>query len=257
MRRKVIAGNWKMNKNATEAILLAIEIADQVAHSPHDKIDTIISPASTFLFQCCEIAKKVAGLSVAAQNCHWEKEGAFTGEVSLPMIASTGARYVIIGHSERRAIFGETNEMILLKLKAILAEGLIPILCVGETREQRNNHQQTSIVAEQLETTMCKLNYQQEEKVIVAYEPVWAIGTGLTATPEQAQEMHVVIRNVISNRFGHAHGKTQSILYGGSCNPTNAASLFACQDVDGALIGGASLKSEDFMAIRNCMINSL
>ena len=257
MRRKIIAGNWKMNKNAADAAALAQELAVQIRMSPHEGIDTIIAPAFPFLQQCARNINGAPGLHVAAQNCHWENEGAFTGEVSVPMIASTGATHVIIGHSERRALFGETDTMILAKLKAILAEGLTPILCVGETLEQRKNHQQTIVVAEQLENTICKLNYSQEEKIIIAYEPVWAIGTGLTATPEQAQEMHLVIRNIIANRFGHAHGDAHTILYGGSCNPANAASLFACSDVDGALIGGASLKSNDFISIRNSMIAKL
>lgn len=257
MRRKIIAGNWKMNKNAADAAALAQELAVQIRTNPHPKVDTVIAPAFPFLASCTQAISGVPGLHVAAQNCHWEKEGAFTGEVSVDMIASTGATHVIIGHSERRILFGENDEMIFNKLKAVLAAGLIPILCVGETLEQRRNHQQAIVVAEQLEKTICKLNYKQEEKIIIAYEPVWAIGTGMTASPEQAQEMHAVIRNTVSLKFGHAHSETQSILYGGSCNPSNAASLFACADVDGALIGGASLKSNDFIAIRNAMLNTL
>ncbi len=257
MRRKIIAGNWKMNKNATEASALAQELAVQIRMAPHEKLDTIIAPAFPFLLQCARNVNGVPGLSVAAQNCHWATNGAYTGEVSAAMIATTGAKYVIIGHSERRVQYAESNATLLNKIRAVLSEGLTPIFCVGESLDERNNHKQAVVVGEQLETTICQLSYKQEEKIIIAYEPVWAIGTGMTATPQQIQEMHCVIRNLISNKFGHAHGETISILYGGSCTPANAASIFACSDVDGALIGGASLKSNDFMAIRSSMVEIL
>ncbi|HTF06030.1 MAG TPA: triose-phosphate isomerase, partial [Bacteroidia bacterium] len=222
MRRKIIAGNWKMNKTATEASALAQELAVQVRMAPDSRVETIIAPAFPFLLQCARNVNGVPGLHVAAQNCHWENEGAFTGEVSLPMIASTGATHVIVGHSERRTLFGETNAILQAKLSAVLAHGLTPIFCVGETLEERNNHQQAVVIADQMENTVCKLSNKLLERIIIAYEPVWAIGTGLTATPEQAQEMHAVIRNMIANKYGHAAAEQVPILYGGSCNPSNA-----------------------------------
>lgn len=257
MRRKIIAGNWKMNKTANDAAALAQELAVQVRMTPHNAIDTIIAPAFPFLAQCARNINGVPGLFVAAQNCSQHAEGAYTGEVSIPMIASCGATHVIIGHSERRMHYGETDAHINDKLHAILAAGLTPILCCGETLEERNNHEQTVVIARQIESTVFSLSNEQLKKTIIAYEPVWAIGTGVTASPEQAQEMHAIIRNLIANRYGHVLAETVSILYGGSCNPTNAAGLFACADVDGGLIGGASLKANDFMAIRNAMIKHL
>lgn len=257
MRRKIIAGNWKMNKTANDAAALAQELAVQVRMTPHNAIDTIIAPAFPFLAQCARNINGVPGLFVAAQNCSQHAEGAYTGEVSIPMIASCGATHIIIGHSERRMHYGETDAQINDKLHAILAAGLTPILCCGETLEERNNHEQTVVIARQIESTVFSLSNEQLKKTIIAYEPVWAIGTGVTASPEQAQEMHAIIRNLIANRYGHVLAETVSILYGGSCNPTNAAGLFACADVDGGLIGGASLKANDFMAIRNAMIKHL
>lgn len=257
MRRKIIAGNWKMNKTANDAAALAQELAVQVRMTPHNAIDTIIAPAFPFLAQCARNINGVPGLFVAAQNCSQHTEGAYTGEVSIPMIASCGATHIIIGHSERRMHYGETDAQINDKLHAILAAGLTPILCCGETLEERNNHEQTVVIARQIESTVFSLSNEQLKKTIIAYEPVWAIGTGVTASPEQAQEMHAIIRNLIANRYGHVLAETVSILYGGSCNPTNAAGLFACADVDGGLIGGASLKANDFMAIRNAMIKHL
>jgi triosephosphate isomerase (TIM) len=255
MRRKIIAGNWKMNKAANDAASLAQELAVQVRMAPDPTVDTIIAPAFPFLVPCARNINGVPGMFVAAQNCHQNNEGAFTGEVSVPMIASTGATHVIVGHSERRTLFGETDSVLNEKLHAVLNGGLTPIFCVGETLAERNAHQQATVIERQLETTLCKLSNEQLQKTIIAYEPVWAIGTGVTASPEQAQEMHALIRNFIANHYGHAVAETISILYGGSCNPTNAAGLFSCPDVDGGLIGGASLKAGDFMAIRQAMIS--
>jgi triosephosphate isomerase len=257
MRRKIIAGNWKMNKTANDAAALAQELAVQVRMSPHAGIETIIAPAFPFLVQCARNINGVPGLSVAAQNCSEHAEGAYTGEVSIPMIASCGATHVIIGHSERRMHYGETDAQINAKLHAILSAGLTPVLCCGETLDERKNHQQAIVISRQIESTINTLSNEQLNRTIIAYEPVWAIGTGVTASPEQAQEMHALIRNMIANRYGHVVAESVSILYGGSCNPANAAGLFACHDVDGGLIGGASLKANDFMAIRNAMIETL
>jgi triosephosphate isomerase len=225
--------------------------------NPHEKIDTVIAPAFPFLSQCARNINGVPGLFVAAQNCNAANEGAFTGEVSIPMLASCGVTHVIIGHSERRTLFGENDMSVNEKLHAILNAGLTPILCCGETLEERKNHEQAIVIARQIESTIHTLSNEQVKKTIIAYEPVWAIGTGLTATPEQAQEMHALIRNLIANKYGHVVSESVSILYGGSCNPSNAAGLFECSDVDGALIGGASLKANDFIAIRNSMISHL
>lgn len=257
MRRKIIAGNWKMNKTANDAAALAQELAVQVRMNPHPKIDTIIAPSFPFLAQCSRNVNGVPGLFIAAQNCHAAPEGAYTGEVSISMVKSCGTTHVIIGHSERRTRYAETDILINEKLHAILNAGLTPILCCGETLEERKNHQQSLVIARQIETTLYTLSNEQVKKTIIAYEPVWAIGTGLTATPEQAQEMHAIIRNMIANRYGHVVSEAVSIIYGGSCNPTNAAGLFDCSDVDGALIGAASLKASDFMAIRSAMITHL
>lgn len=254
MRRKIIAGNWKMNKTADDAASLTQELAVQVRMHPHEKVDTIIAPAFPFLSQCSRNVNGVGGLFVAAQNCNASAEGAFTGEVSIPMLQSCGITHVIIGHSERRALYGETDASVNDKLHAILSAGLTPILCCGETLMERKNHEQSIVIARQIESTIYTLSNEQVKKTIIVYEPVWAIGTGLTATPEQAQEMHAIIRNMIANRYGHVVSECVSILYGGSCNPANATGLFACNDVDGGLIGGASLKPADFIAIRNAMI---
>ncbi len=257
MRKKIIAGNWKMNKSANDAAALAQEFAVQIRMNPHEKVDTIIAPAFPFLAQCARNINGVHGLFVAAQNCNAAPEGAFTGEVSIPMLQSCGITHVIIGHSERRAYYGETDASVNEKLHAILSAGLTPILCCGETLTERNNHEQALVISRQIESTLHTLSNEQVKKTIVAYEPVWAIGTGLTATPEQAQEMHALIRNLIANRYGHVVAEYVSILYGGSCNPSNASGLFACNDVDGGLIGGASLKASDFIAIRNAMIEHI
>lgn len=254
MRRKIIAGNWKMNKTANDAAALAQELAVQVRMSPQESIDTVIAPAFPFLAQCARNINGVPGLFVSAQNCSPHAEGAYTGEVSVPMLASCGVSHVIIGHSERRIYYGETDQSVNEKLHAVLSAGLTPVLCCGETLEERNNHQQTIVISRQIESTIFTLSNEQLKKTVIAYEPVWAIGTGLTASPEQAQEMHAFIRNLIANNFGHVMAESISILYGGSCNPANAAGLFACSDVDGGLIGGASLKANDFIAIRNAMI---
>lgn len=254
MRKKIIAGNWKMNKTANDAATLAQELAVQVRMNPSEKVQTIIAPAFPFLSQCARNINGVPGLFIAAQNCNQHSEGAFTGEVSIPMLESCGVTHVIIGHSERRMYYGETDQHVKEKLHAILDAGLTPILCCGETLEERKNHEQSVVIARQIESTIYTLSNEQLKKTIVAYEPVWAIGTGLTATPEQAQEMHAIIRNIIANQYGHVASESVSILYGGSCNPANAAGLFACTDVDGGLIGGASLKANDFIAIRNAML---
>lgn len=257
MRKKIIAGNWKMNKTANDAAALAQEIAMQVRMAPHEKVVTIIAPSFPFLTACSRNINGVPGLHLAAQNCSQHEAGAYTGEVSLEMLKSCGVTHVIVGHSERRTLYGETDAMLHDKLHAVLHAGLTPIFCLGETLEERNNHEQAVVIERQMQAAVHKLSNENLKKTIIAYEPVWAIGTGLTATPHQAQEMHALIRTSISYIYGHALAETISILYGGSLNPGNATGLFDCPDVDGGLIGGASLKAADFMAIRNAMISHL
>jgi triosephosphate isomerase len=257
MRLKIIAGNWKMNKTYGEALMLATEVAYDAGKAHHQRLLTVLAPPYPFISAVSRSIEGTDGLAVAAQNCHYEEAGAFTGEVSVPMIISAGARFVIIGHSERRSYFKETNEMLLKKVNAAISHGLKPIFCIGETAEQRNAGKHFDTIKEQLEETVFQLSEFSFLEIIIAYEPVWAIGTGVNATAEQAQEMHAFIRNAIATKFNTKLADTVSILYGGSCNPANAAELFACADVDGGLIGGASLNTEDFSAVRNAMIRHL
>ncbi len=246
MRRKIVAGNWKMNKNAAEAELLLNDLASNLPSSKNTQV--IVSPAFVFLEKALKHAKS-GKFEVAAQNCAMEKSGAYTGEVSATMLQTLGVEYVIIGHSERRQYFGETNELLLKKMKCALEAGLIPIYCLGESLEERNSGKHFERVSSQVKNVLFQLDANEMAKCIVAYEPVWAIGTGLTASTEQAQEMHRFIRNEIEKKIDKTLAESISILYGGSCNPSNASELFAQPDVDGGLIGGASLKSDDFCKI--------
>jgi triosephosphate isomerase len=199
------------------------------------------------------VAELVKGspIAVAAENCADHASGAYTGEVSAEMVASTGATYGIIGHSERRSYYGETYEILREKVQLALANNLRPIFCIGEVKEEREANRQNEVVKAQLEGSVFNLSAEDFGKLVIAYEPVWAIGTGLTATPEQAQEIHAYIRSLIAEKYGNEVADNTSILYGGSCNAKNAAGLFANPDIDGGLIGGASLKADDFCAIIN------
>lgn len=257
MRTKIIAGNWKMNKTYGEALMLATEVADNVSKENHPEMLTILAPAFPFLTAVSRSIDGTEGIEVCAQNCHTETSGAFTGEVSIPMIISCGAHFVIVGHSERRQHFGETDEQLLAKLKIVLQSGVKPIFCIGETLLQRKDLKHFEVIENQLRNTLFHFDEISFSKAIIAYEPIWAIGTGVNASPEQAQEMHAFIRKTIAGKFGDKIASQIPILYGGSCNSTNAPALFACADVDGGLIGGASLKIEEFSAIRKAMINAL
>lgn len=248
MRRKIVAGNWKMNKELNQGIDLVTEILSGT--SPADVLK-IIAPPFIHLAAVSERVKSNAAFAVAAQNCHQAANGAYTGEVSAEMIASCGAGYVIIGHSERRLYFNETAQLLAQKVNAALAANLIPIFCLGENMEERNANKHLETAKQQLKDGLFHLSPADFSKVIVAYEPVWAIGTGLTATSHQAQGMHNFIRSEINKKYGKEISENTSILYGGSCNAQNAQELFACIDVDGGLIGGASLKATDFIAIAN------
>ena len=245
MRKNIVAGNWKMNKTLQEGVALATELKS-IVKNPN--CDVIVGTPFIHLATVAELLKG-SPIAVAAENCADHASGAYTGEVSAAMVKSTGASYVIIGHSERRAYYGETYAILKEKVQLALANGLRPIFCVGEVKEEREAGRQNEVVKAQLEGSLFGLTAEEFAKVVIAYEPVWAIGTGLTATPEQAQEMHSHIRGLVAAKYGREIADGCSILYGGSCNAKNAASLFANPDIDGGLIGGASLNAEDFNAI--------
>lgn len=247
MRRKIVAGNWKMNTTPAEGIELLKGVAALKNTVPTD-VELIVGVPFTHL--CCgkdEAAQ--AGIAVAAQNCADHEAGAYTGEVSARMIASLGARYVILGHSERREYYGETSDTLNKKMALAYEHGLAPIYCVGEKLDEREAGKHFDVVRRQIEEVVFNLTPEQFAKLVVAYEPVWAIGTGKTATAEQAQEIHAFIRQVLAEKFGAEAAAKTPILYGGSCKPSNAAEIFSKPDVDGGLIGGASLVAADFVAI--------
>lgn len=249
MREKIVAGNWKMNKTNTEAIQLVNELTK--TGFPLD-VTVIVSPAFPFLYQVKEQTKNTS-IKVAAQNCHSKDDGAFTGEVSAKMLASIGVDYVIIGHSERRSYFLETHTFLKEKVNAALAHNLKPIFCCGENLKERELEHHFQVVQSQIEDSLFHLTEAQFSTIVIAYEPVWAIGTGKTATSAQAQEMHAYIRSIINKKYGPSVASNTSILYGGSCNAANATELFRNADVDGGLIGGASLKGADFTSIIQAM----
>ena len=246
MRKKIVAGNWKMNTTPAEGVeLLKGVIALKGEASP--SVDFIVAPPFTHLSEIVKVAKG-SGIAVGAQNCAAEAKGAYTGEVSAKMIASLGVDYVILGHSERRQYYGETSETLNKKMVQAYENNLIPIYCVGEKLEERESGKHFDVIRAQIEEVVFNLTPEQFSKLIIAYEPVWAIGTGKTATADQAQEVHAFIRKVLADKFGAAAADTV-ILYGGSCKPTNAAEIFSKEDVDGGLIGGAALVAADFINI--------
>ena len=246
MRKNIVAGNWKMNKNLQEGIALAKELNEAlVADKPN--CDVVICTPFIHLASVTPIVDESI-IGVDAENCADKVSGAYTGEVSASMVASTGAKYVILGHSERRSYYGETVEILEEKVKLALANNLTPIFCIGEVLEERQAEKQNEVVAAQL-ASVFTLSAEDFGKIILAYEPVWAIGTGLTATPEQAQDIHAYIRSLIVEKYGQEVAENCSILYGGSCKPSNAKELFANPDVDGGLIGGAALSVADFKGI--------
>ncbi len=246
MRKNIVAGNWKMNTTLEEGVELANEV-NSLLEGRKKNCDVIVCVPFTHLTSVNAVLEpSVVGLG--AENCSEHEKGAYTGEVSASMVKSTGAQYVILGHSERRQYFGENNEQLLAKTKLALANGLTPIFCVGEVLEERENGTFNEVVASQVEA-LFSLDAADFGKIIVAYEPVWAIGTGKTATADQAQDMHAHIRKTIEEKYGKQVADDCSILYGGSCKPGNARELFAKPDVDGGLIGGAALKADSFMGI--------
>lgn len=246
MRKNIVAGNWKMNTTLEEGV----ELANNVNALLKDKkanCEVIVCVPFTHLTSVNAVIEPEL-VKMGAENCSEHEKGAYTGEVSAAMVKSTGADYVILGHSERRQYFGENNEQLLKKTQLALANGLKPIFCVGEVLEERENGSYNDVVKSQVEA-LFTLSPEDFSKIVIAYEPVWAIGTGKTATAEQAQDMHAHIRKVVEDKYGKEIADNTSILYGGSCKPSNAKELFAKPDVDGGLIGGASLKAEDFLGI--------
>ena len=270
MRQKIVAGNWKMNTTVAEGIELVNQIIGKIEEVPQD-VKLIVNTPFTHLFPVSKIIGDIkcpfcrSKIALGSQNCADKEKGAYTGEVSAKMLASVGkavgtvagapegaigapVEYVILGHSERRGYYGETNAILLEKIKLALAEGLKVIYCVGEALEERKAGKHFEVVANEIKEVLFNLSDEQMENVVVAYEPIWAIGTGETATKEQAQEIHEFIRKTLSEKFG-ALAEETSILYGGSCKPSNAKELLSQKDIDGGLIGGASLKADDFIAI--------
>lgn len=242
-RPKIVAGNWKMNLNSSQASDLVNSILS--SYNPDSGVHLIICPSYPYLTQLTELIGDHSSISVGAQNCYSTSSGAYTGEVSAEMIKSCGAKYVILGHSERRTYFQETDQIINQKIKLALQNQLKPIFCCGEVLAEREANQQEGIVQKQILEAFSNLSKNELENIVIAYEPVWAIGTGKTASPQQAQDMHLFIRSLVHKNFG----VDIPILYGGSCKPDNAKELFSMPDIDGGLIGGASLVAKDFLAI--------
>ncbi|MBQ6556817.1 MAG: triose-phosphate isomerase [Bacteroidales bacterium] len=247
MRKNIVAGNWKMNTTVPEGVELAKAVLAASAAVPAD-VKLIVATPFTHL---CPVAAVVGGtrIGLSAENCADKEKGAYTGEVSAAMLASAGCQYTILGHSERRQYYGETDEKLVEKTRLALANGLDVILCVGENLEEREAGRHFAVCESQIKNVLYNFTAEDMKHIIVAYEPVWAIGTGKTATAEQAEEIHAFIRKTIAEKFGEQVADDTTILYGGSCKPSNAKELFAQKDIDGGLIGGAALKADDFIGI--------
>jgi len=255
MRKKIVAANWKMNLTYAEAMALTDALVD--AADDYGNCSVILSAPFVYLHDIISRIQSHPYFSVSAQNCSEHEKGAYTGEVSAMMLASIGVEHVIIGHSERRTIYKETDEQIASKVSKVVSHGLLPVFCCGETLDQRKSGNHFKTVESQLKKGIFHLGREQMKECVIAYEPVWAIGTGVNATSAQAQEMHAFIRSQVADKYGEAIASEISILYGGSVNPGNADELFACADVDGGLVGGASLKSADFLSIIQSMITQV
>lgn len=249
MRKKIVAGNWKMNKTADEAQALLLEVINQVKEEVTGEVIVVLCPPALYLTTAKQSIPADGPIALGAQNCHEKASGAYTGEISAPMLKSVGVDYVILGHSERRQYFDETPAQLAEKVNSALENGLTPIFCCGESRDLRENGDYIGFVKDQLTDSLFHLSPASFSKIVIAYEPIWAIGTGLTASSAQAQDMHFELRRHISGQYGDAIGQEITILYGGSANAQNAAELFAQPDVDGGLIGGASLKAADFLTV--------
>ena len=247
-RKKIVAGNWKMNKNVFEGKQLIADVLAQGVTLGED-VAVIIAPPFIHLEMAAAQLKEVQGYHLAAQNCHQEKSGAYTGEISAEMLKGVGVEYVILGHSERREYFNETDAQLAKKVDAVLEQGMKVIFCCGEPLNIREANTQNDYIQSQIVNGIFHLTSEQFADVVIAYEPIWAIGTGLTASEQQAQDMHAHIRSLVASKYGAEVADNTSILYGGSCKPSNAPTLFACPDVDGGLIGGAALVASDFAGI--------
>lgn len=255
MRKKIVAANWKMNLDLQEGAKLINEIFNGLPHL-NEQTEVVIAPPYLHIMQTATQLASMDQVLPGAQNCYHEASGAYTGEVSAKMLKSAEVAYVIIGHSERRQYFGETSEMLAKKVNLVLAHEMKAIFCCGEPLEIRDADTQNAYVEQQLIEGLFHLSAEHMKNVVIAYEPIWAIGTGRTASSAQAQDMHAHIRAVLAKQYGSEIADNTSILYGGSCKPSNAQELFACADVDGGLIGGAALKSEEFLGIIDAMTKS-
>jgi len=246
MRQNIVAGNWKMNLDYEAGLALAKEV---IAKAKTDNAQVIFCTPFIHLPAISEMVKEVANVHVAAQNCYTKTSGAYTGETSVTMLKSIGVEYVVIGHSERREYFNESHEMLAEKVNVILENGLLPIFCCGEPLAIREANTYVEYVGKQLKDSLFHLSATDFGKVVIAYEPIWAIGTGVTASPEQAQDTQAALRKIIAEKYGETIADDTTILYGGSVKPANAKELFSCADVDGGLVGGASLTAENFVPI--------
>jgi triosephosphate isomerase len=246
MPRKLIAGNWKMNTNRASAVALACGIVERAGE--FSRLDLLICPPAIYLMAVKETIDGTP-VTLGAQNVYQEPDGAFTGEISAAMLRDVGCQYAIVGHSERRHILGETDELVNKKTHAALAAGLVPIVCVGEQLAEREAGQTAAIIRRQFDGSLAGVPAEQIERVVIAYEPVWAIGTGKVATPDQAEEVHADLRRLLAERYNEQSAQNVQILYGGSVKPANAGELLSQPNIDGALVGGASLKVEDFLGI--------
>lgn len=245
MRKNIVAGNWKMNMNLQDGLALAKEV-NELVEKANTNVEVVLGTPFIHLADANKIASSV---KIASQNCAKEVSGAYTGETSAEMIKSTGSEYVILGHSERRAYYGETDAILTEKVNRTLENGMKVMFCIGEVLSERESGNHFEVVKSQLENGVFHLSAEEFKNVVLAYEPVWAIGTGVTASSDQAQEIHAFIRKTLVEKYGETIAEDTSILYGGSCKPSNAKELFANKDVDGGLIGGAALKAEDFLGI--------
>lgn len=248
MRKNIVAGNWKMNTTVAEGVQLAKEVNEAVAAAGELKCDVVIGVPFTHLTAVKNVID-LEKVGLSAENCANKEKGAYTGEVSAAMVASAGANYVILGHSERREYYNETPEILKEKVDLALANGLKIIFCCGESLELRNAGTYEEFIKAELKDSLFHLSAEEFANIVIAYEPIWAIGTGVTATSDQAEEVHAFIRSFLAEKYGETVANDTTILYGGSCKPTNAPELFAKPNIDGGLIGGASLKAADFMGI--------
>lgn len=248
MRKPFVAGNWKMNMDGESSIALVKGIAAELDGDIRERVDVAVCPPFVYLAEVVSAARST-GIAVGAQDLYFEKNGAFTGEISTAMLKDVGCNYVLCGHSERRHVIGETDELINKKVTAAISGGLLPILCVGELLEQRDAGKTEEVVEKQIRAGLAGLNEARAMAVTIAYEPVWAIGTGRNATPQQAQEVHAMIRGLLAEMYGQKLAEQTRIQYGGSAKPDNAGELLRQPDIDGLLVGGASLKADSFAAI--------